>query len=122
MSEKTSKTILELDKKLQERRKEEGKEITPYNYDTNIDKDLAVTRSLEVSQEKILDNNKTLVQHAIEANAPKDLDNLAKTNSEKEIDANEFEATSINTSAIPSQEKNNTKELGDEDEKEGNER
>ncbi len=119
MSDKTSKTILELDKQLQERRKKAGLEVTPFNYDTHIDKDLAVARSLDASQEKIQDNNKTLVQHALEANAPKMSE---QQKDDENIVASDFEAATIDTSAITSQEKNNTKELGDEDEKEGNER
>ena len=119
MSDRTSKTILEADKRLQERRKQEGKTITPYNYDTTVDIDLAIARSQEASQEKILDNNKTLVQHAIEANAPK----IAETSeNDIEISAKDFEAAVIDTSAIPSQEKTNNKELGDDNEKKGNER
>ena len=120
MSDRTSKTILEADKILQKRREEAGKAITPYNYDTTINIEEAINRSQEASHDIILDNNKTLVQHAIEANAPKTVEKTE--NDVEKILANDFEAATIDTSAIPSQEKNNSKELGDEDEKEGNER
>ena len=119
MSDRTSKTILEQDKKLQERRKQEGLEVTPFNYDTNADKDIAVSRSLNISPKKIQENIKTLLQHALEANAPKMVE---QSKDDEKITAGDFEAAIIDTSAIPSQEKTNTKELGDEDEKEGNER
>ena len=98
MSDRTSKTILEGDKILQERRKEEGKNITPYNYDTNVDKDLAVARAESASIESILDNNQTLVKGGLEANS-----------TQKETEPNStpktpqpVEVTNLNTSAIPS--------------------
>lgn len=121
MSDRISKLILEQDKILQEKRRKEGKEVTPYNYDIHADKDIVVARSLEASQEKIQENNKTLIIGGLEANAPQQPQKATNEKVEqKEI--NTLEAATINTSAIPSQEKNNTKELGDEDEKKGKER
>lgn len=100
MSDRTSKTILEADKLLQERREKVGKSTTPYNYDTNVAIGSIEELSASASREKISDNLKTLVQYALKANSPKKED----VSKDDVKDSHNLELASIDTSAISSQE------------------